>query len=466
MYELIVIGAGSAGITAADFAAQLGAKVAMVEKAKIGGDCTWKGCVPSKTLLNIAKQVQIARQSQVYGVQTNMHCVDMVKVKEKINSVIQEIYQHETDEVYLEKGVDVIAGEAQFIGPHSIQVDGQKLESKAFLISTGASPFIPDIPGLRDTTFITYEQIFENEVLPERFLILGAGPVGVEIGQAYARLGSKVTIIDGLAPLEKIDLQASAAIQHQLSAEGMNFVQGFATAVSQNEVGEFTVQINDQQFHGDMVLVATGRKPNVKGLALEAAGVTYSQQGIQVNDKLQTSAAHIFAAGDCTGGFQATHYAGWQGFQAARNALLIGSDKGVLNNIPVTVFSDPEVAQVGLSEQKARKKFGNKLIVSKRDLDRVDRAVTDSAENGFIKVMHLENGRILGATIVAERAGEMINEFALSIKNKLTIQDIARTIHAYPTYGMGIQRMAATLATDDFINSNSGRIVRRLSGLR
>ncbi|MEM7336558.1 MAG: FAD-dependent oxidoreductase, partial [Chloroflexota bacterium] len=424
MYDLIIIGAGSAGITAADFAVQLGAKVAMVEKAKIGGDCTWKGCVPSKTLLHIAKQVQTARQSQTYGVQTNACCVDMVKVKDKINAVIQEIYQHETNDVYLDKGVDVIVGEAKFVGPHQIRVDDKTLESKAFLISTGASPFVPEIPGLRNTGFLTYEQIFENETLPDRFLILGAGPVGVEIGQAYARLGSKVTMIDGLAPLEKIDLQASRAIKNQLLAEGVTFVQGFATAVSQSKNGEFTIHINKQQFQGDMLLVATGRKPVVKGLDLDAAGVSHTQQGIQVNDKLQTSVPHIYAAGDCTGGFQATHYAGWQGFQAARNALLLGADKGVLRDIPVTVFSEPEVAQVGLSEQKAREKYGDKLIVSQRDLDRVDRAVTDSSINGFIKVLHLENGRILGATIVAERAGEMINEFALSIKNKLSIQDV------------------------------------------
>ena len=466
MYDLIVIGAGSAGITAVDFAAQLGAKVAMVEKAKIGGDCTWHGCVPSKTLLHIAKQIQTARKSQSFGIQVNDQAIDMVKIKNKINGVIEEIYQHETDDVYLEKGADVIFGEAQFVAPHKIQVGDQILESKTFLISTGARPYIPEIEGLKETPYVTYEQIFENESLPEQLLILGAGPVGIELGQAYRRLGSQVTIIDGLEPLEKIDAQASALIKNRLSSEGVTFVKGFATAVSHNNATQFTVHVNNKQFRGDMLLVATGRKPLVKGLGLDKIGVTYTSNGIQVNDKLQTNLPHIYAAGDCTGGFQATHYAGWQGFQAARNALLISSDKGVMQTTPITVFCEPELAQVGLSEGQAEEKYGERLIVSVRGLDRVDRAVTDSGTDGFIKVLHLENGRILGATIVAERAGEMINEFAIAIKNKLSIRDVAQSIHAYPTYGMGIQRMLAAIATDDFISSGSGRLIKRLSGFR
>ncbi len=465
MYDLIVIGAGSAGITAVDFAAQLGAKVAMIEKWKIGGDCTWHGCIPSKTLLHIAKQIQTARNAQQFGVLTNDSAVDMTQVSAKINQVIEDIYQHETDEVYMDKGVDVIFGEAKFVGPNQLQVNNQILESKNFLISTGARPYIPEIPGLNDAHFVTYEEIFENETLPQHLMILGAGPVGIEIGQAYRRLGSQVTIFDGLEPLEKIDLQASAVIKSNLVEEGVQFVKGFVTAVSNQDNNTVSLTVNNDTYTGDMLLVATGRKPNVQSMGLETIGVTFSVNGVQVNEKLQTSLPHIFAAGDCTGGFQATHYAGWQGFQAARNALLLGTDKGVLNNIPITVFSDPEVAQVGLSESKAQEKYGNKLIVSIRNLDHVDRAVTDSAVDGFIKHLYLENGRILGATIVADRAGEMINEFALAIKNKLSVRDVANTIHAYPTYGMGIQRMTAAIAMDDFVNSGSGKFIQRLSGL-
>lgn len=464
IYDLVVIGGGSGGLTAVSFAAQLGAKVALVEKEKIGGDCTWTGCVPSKSLIHLANQAHRAKMSnQFRTAPAALAQTDMKAVKAYIHQVIDDIYQHETPEKVAEQGVEVILGMAQFVDANRIEVNRRQLEAKNFLIATGARPFFPPIDGLDTVPYHTYETVFDNERLPNRLLVLGAGAIGMELGQAYGRLGANVTIIDGAAPLEAMGKLASETVQAVLAREGVQFVRGFATAVRQ-EADEIVVELDGNSVRGDMLLVATGRKPTVHGLGLDKAGVAHSDDGIQVNDKLQTNVSHIYAAGDCTGGAQSTHYAGWQAFQAARNALLPSADKGVRHGVVTTVFTDPEVAQVGYTAADAKKQHGEKALISRRPLSLVDRAVTERAEDGFIEVVFLENGRILGATIVAPRAGEMINEFALAIQNNLSIRDIANAIHAYPSYGMGIQRMAAQLATQQFLNSTTGKLIKRVAG--
>ncbi|MEM7115061.1 MAG: FAD-dependent oxidoreductase [Chloroflexota bacterium] len=464
MYDLIVIGAGSGGLTAAEFAAQLGAKVALVEKNRIGGDCTWVGCVPSKALLHAGKVVQTAKTAVRYGIETTTAKADMTAVHQSIQQKIADIHQHETAEVLEAKGIEVIFGAANFVDSQTIEVNGRFLTAKKFLLTTGARPFVPPIHGLDAVPFVTYEQIFDNERLPEHLIVLGAGAIGVELAQAYRRLGAAVTVIDaGLLPL--LPPEAGQVLGQVFATEEIRVVEGLATDVSYNK-GLFAVQVGEQRVTGDMLLAALGRRPNVAGLGLEQAGVVFDlKSGIEVNDRLQTAVSHIYAAGDCIGGQQFTHFAGWQAFQAVRNALLPGSSKGFAATVPATIFTDPEIAFVGLTEAEARKQFGDDLVVTKVGMERVDRAVVDEDTTGTIKILHQRSGTLVGALIIAARAGEMINEFALAIKHGLKIGDLAATIHAYPTYGMGVQRLSAKVATADFLQSTTAKLAQKLAGL-
>ncbi|VAW42245.1 Mercuric ion reductase [hydrothermal vent metagenome] len=464
-YDLMVIGAGSGGLTAVEFAHKLGVRVALVEKHRLGGDCTWTGCVPSKALLHVAKVAHTARTAQAVGVSVGKPVVDMVQVRVTVQKAIADVYQHETPETLTAQGVDVFLGEAHFLDSHHVQVGESVLTAKKFVITTGAHPFIPPVPGLRDVPFLTYEQIFDNDRLPTHLLILGAGAVGVEIAQAYARLGAAVTLVDiAFLPAEEGDV--GQLLQTILAGEGVNFVAGLATAVSHTH-NSFQLSVENQTtgktetIQGDMLLVATGRRPNVAGLDLEMAGVAYSSKGIQVDDTLTTNVAHIFAAGDCIGGAQFTHLAGWQAFTAVRNALLPGKSKGMPKVLPYTIFTEPEVAQVGLTAVAAQQQFGEGVTVLKQDLDRLDRAVVDQAQRGFIKIVVDENGRILGATIVAPRAGEMISEISLTMQHNIKLRGLADAMRPYPTYSMGTQLLAASQATDDFLNSIIGRLSLR-----
>lgn len=464
MYDLIVIGAGSAGLTAVQFANQLGARVALVEKTRIGGDCTWTGCVPSKALLHVAKTFHTARQAQSFSAQTIPLQADMTQVKKYVQQTIHNVYQRESPEALQNQGVDIFMGAARFLNAEQIQAGEQVLTGKKFILATGARPFIPPIPGLEQVPYFTYHTLFENECLPERLLIVGAGPVGVEMAQAYGRLGASVTIIDE-ALFAKEDPEVAMTMASIFKGEGIEFVPGLVTAVDfDNKQIHLTVQHQSQTVKGDMLLVAAGRRPNVAGLALENAGVAYTEAGIQVNKQLQTTAVHIYAAGDCTGGLQFTHVAGWQGYKAVRNALLPGSSAGFSEIVPRVTFTDPEVAQVGLTEAAARSQFGEEAEVLTHQLSQEDRAQTDSATAGFVKLVHHEDGRLLGATIVAPRAGEMIAEISLALQNNLTLEHIAHTIHPYPTYASGLQMLASAQTMAAFQQSITGRLLNWLFG--
>jgi pyruvate/2-oxoglutarate dehydrogenase complex dihydrolipoamide dehydrogenase (E3) component len=464
-YDLIVIGAGAAGLTAAKFAARMNARVALVEKNQIGGDCTWTGCVPSKALLKAAQVVHTVRTAAAFGVQVEPPRIDMMQVRRHIRHVIRDIEHQETEEVLTQEGIEVVLGAARFQDPFTVKVGERLLRGKSFILTTGAQPAIPPIPGLSATPYLTYQQIFDNASLPERLVVLGAGATGVEIAQAYGRLGSTVTLLDiGLLP--SFDPLVGEVMGQRFEHEGIHYVTGLATAVSHNgHAYEIAVDDGAQQaIVADMLLLATGRLPNVAGLDLENAGVAYDFKGIQVDDKLRSSAKHIYAAGDCTGGFQSTHYAGWQGYKAVRNILLPLSAQGVRPHIPLAVYTDPEIAQAGFNEAQAREVYGADVRVSLQPLSGVDRAVIDRAADGFIKIVHKADGRLLGATIVAPRAGEMISEFVMALQHGLRIRDLAETIHVYPTYSMGLQRVATDVATEQFFESRIGRMSSRLAG--
>jgi pyruvate/2-oxoglutarate dehydrogenase complex dihydrolipoamide dehydrogenase (E3) component len=463
-FDFAIIGAGASGLTAADFAVQLGARTLLVDKGPIGGDCTWTGCVPSKSLIRTATVAHHARIASRYGIGVSAPTVDMTEVRAYLRGTIQQIYEPTTPESLRKKGMDVMIGAARFLDPHTLEVGTERIRAKKFLVNTGAEPRIPLVPGLGEVPYSTYLQIFENDRLPRHLLIIGGGPIGCEIAQAYRRLGARVTIIaERLLPREEPEV--SALLGQVFAEEGVERIVARAESVSKEDDGA-AVRTSAGNTTGDLLLVATGRSPIVRDLGLETAGVRYSHHGIEVNKHLQTTAAHIYAAGDVIGGAQFSHLAGWQGFQAVRNALLPGNNPGTTSAMPHITFTSPEVAQIGLTERMAREKFNSSnLLVKAFDINKVDRAVNEDDRLGLIKIVARGNGAILGASIVGERAGETISEIALAMRNGLKLSDLAATVHPYPTYSTGVQLLATKMAVERAFSGSSGRVIRGLSAL-
>jgi pyruvate/2-oxoglutarate dehydrogenase complex dihydrolipoamide dehydrogenase (E3) component len=460
-YDLIVIGAGSAGLTAAGFAVQLGLKVALAEKNRVGGDCTWTGCVPSKSLLKAAKIAHDMRNAHHFGIASTEPEVDLKAVMARVKGVVEEVYREESPEALRASGIDVFLGPTRFLDPHTIETGGDTLTGRRFLIATGARPAIPPISGINDVDFLTYETLWDLEELPRRFIIIGGGPIGCEMAQAFCRLGSNVTLLEaGPRILPQDEPEASGLIASRLIADGVELrLDAMVDNVWQS--GEtIHVGMDGQEIEGDALLVAAGRRPAFDDLALDKAGVAYSPSGIKVNSRMRTNRRHIYAAGDCVGGYQFTHYAAWQGFMAVRNAYLPFNVKAVLDQVPWSTFTDPEVAHTGLTEAQARSKFGQGVMVFNWPMDQVDRALTEGEPNGFVKLVHKRNGTILGATIAAPRAGEMIQEWSLAIDQGLKIEALANSIHVYPSYATANMQAAAHIRVQQILSGNIGKVVR------
>ncbi len=371
-FDLVIIGAGSGGLTAAAFAAKIGARVALIEKDRIGGDCTWTGCVPSKALLKAARVAHEVRTSSRFGIAANPPVVDMTKVRAYVRQAIQQVYRFESPEELAKQGIDLIQGSGQFVDATNIRVGEQLIQAKTFLLTTGARPRIPPIAGLSEVPFVTYEKIFDNDRLPRSMIVVGAGPVGMEMAQAYQRLGAQVSLVaDRLLPKDEPEVRE--VMQRVFEREGIRLVRGRARS-ARKDGDEIVVSTDGEEARGDLLLIACGRKPAVDGLDLENAGVIYSEEGVPVDDQLRTNVKNIYAAGDVTGGYQFTHFAGWQAFQAVRNALLPGSTSGLTDLVPWVTFTDPEVAHVGLTEDQARARFGESIQVRHWDISRTDRA--------------------------------------------------------------------------------------------
>lgn len=460
-YDLAIIGAGSVGLIAAEFAVKLGARVAMLERDRIGGDCTWSGCVPSKSLLKVAKVAHDLRTASTFGIASQPPVVDMQQVRKYLRSTIQQIYKGTTPEALREKGMDILLGPVSFVDSHTLAVGSQRITSKKILIATGADPMIPPLAGLSDVSFSTYRQIFENDRLPASMVVIGGGPVGVEVAQAYQRLGTQVTIFaERLLPKEEPD--ASEILHRVLEREGLRLVSERVLSVAKSDTG-IMVHSERQQVDCDLLLVAAGRRPTLDGLNLEAVDVRYSENGIVVNDHLQTSVSTIYAAGDVLGGEQFSHLAGFQGFQAARNALLPGNNSGFPAVMPRVTFTDPEIAQVGLTSKRAHQSHSGDMVTSTWPISKVDRAVCDNDRDGMIKLVATRGGTILGATIVGHRAGEAIMEIVIAMQHNLKVSDLASIIHPYPTYNSGIQLLATEMAVEHSMTGVSGNFIRAAS---
>lgn len=463
-HDIIVIGGGSAGLTGARFAARLGARVALVEAHRIGGDCTWTGCVPSKALLRAGKAAHEIRTAGRFGIDAGEATVDMVRVKAHVMGAVQGVYAEETPEVLAAEGIEVVLAPAHFTDPRTVQAGDRTLSAPKFVVCTGAKPSVPPIPGLSDADYFTHETIFENERLPRHLLVIGAGPIGLELAFAYRRLGAEVSVLAAeMLPAE--DPEVREFVAEMMAREGVRILLGPIDEVTLDG-DECVVRCPGGEARGDMLLVATGRRPNVEGLGLEAAGVEHSARtGISTDAYLRTNVGHIYAAGDVLGGLQFTHLAGWQCFQAVRNALLPGRGVGNPAALPKVTFLDPEIASVGLTEEEARARHGSDVRMHRWEMAASDRAIADGKAEGFIKVIARANGKILGVSIVAGRAGEMLAEFVLAMEQGLGLSEISTAVHAYPTWSTAVQQVASAEAMDRFLSSRMGRLALRLAGL-
>ncbi len=468
-YDVTVIGAGSGGLTAARLAAALGARTALIDKERLGGDCLYYGCVPSKALIHVAKVVSLAQSSMDLGLLPADLKVDMGRVSAHIQQVIERVAEGE--EGYVE-GVSVRFGHAAFRSRQELDLNGEALRSRSFIIATGSRPQIPPTPGLKEVGCLTNEDVFHLQHLPPSLVIVGGGPVGVEMAQAFARLGCQVTVIQGpdrLLPKEEPEV--SEVIARALTSDGVRVevgvrMEGVSRSgekkVVQAKRGEKTLKVE-----ADEIFLALGRSPNVEGLNLEAAGVAYEQKGIKTDEYLQTTASNIYAIGDVIGGYLFTHVAAYHAGVAVRNALApIGRKKVDYRVVPWVTFTDPEAARIGLTEEEAMQRE-KQIKVIRFPWHKIDRAQTEGELEGFIKLILAQKGdKILGAHIVGGRAGELLGELALAMRHHLGLQAILGTIHAYPTLSTGIQQAAFETYLESTALSNARKFLRPVLSLR
>lgn len=465
-YDLVVIGGGSAGLTGARLAARLGARTLLAERGRLGGDCLWTGCVPSKALLHVAAQVRAARDAGRYGISAGHGPADLGKVMESVRRAIEAIEPHDSAGALSEAGVEVASGPARFTGPRRLDVAGRAIGFRYALIATGSAPALPPLPGLGQgaTGLLTSDTVWDADKLPGRLAVLGGGPVGCELGQAFARLGSQVTIVEALDRLlPREEDQASDVVRRSLEGEGVTVLTG--TRADRIEGG--TLHAGGREIGYDRLLVTTGRVPRTAGLDLEKVGVASDDRGyVPVNDQLRTENPHVYAAGDVTRLSAFTHLAGVQAANAVLNALLGTRRRVNYSAVPWVTFTDPEVARVGLTYEKARRQFGDRAREGTLGHDQVDRAVTEDRAEGFTRLVFGPRGRLAGATVVAPRAGETIAELAAAVRTGATARDLAATVHPYPTYGDGPWMTALAEQDRRLAQPRTRRLTRALMAAR
>ncbi|WP_417835258.1 dihydrolipoyl dehydrogenase family protein [Thalassospira tepidiphila] len=464
--DICVIGAGSGGLSVAAGAVQMGAKVVLIEKGKMGGDCLNTGCVPSKALLAAGHAAENARRASRFGVSTGPVEIDFGRAIDHVHSVIAGIAPHDSVERFEELGCTVIQAEARFTGPGEVVAGDTTIKAKRFVIATGSRAAVPPIPGLETVCYFTNETIFENRVRPEHLIIIGGGPIGLEMAQAHHQLGAKVTVIEMGTILPKDDPDLVAVVRDRIKADGISLYEGAKTKEILDVNDQIRVVIEHQgieiTLEGSHLLLATGRKPNVENLGLKDAGIEYTDRGISVDTRLRTSNKKVFAIGDITGGLQFTHMAGYDAGIVIRNALFRLPAKVDHSAVPWVTYTNPELAQVGLTEKAAREQYGDDIRVVTWDYAENDRARAEVETEGFIKVITKPNGRILGAAIVGRQAGELIGVWSLAISKKMKIGAIAGMIAPYPTLGELSKRVAGAWYTPSLFGEKTRKLVRFL----
>ncbi|MCJ2185813.1 dihydrolipoyl dehydrogenase family protein [Novosphingobium beihaiensis] len=466
-YDLCIIGAGSGGLSLAAGAAQMGAKVALIERGEMGGDCLNTGCVPSKALLAAGHAAQVFRSSAAFGIAPAEPQVDFAAVMAHVKGVIAAIAPNDSQERFEGFGVDVIRAPARFTGPSAVSAGDRTITAKRFVVATGSTAAIPPVPGLGEVDYLTNETLFELEQRPDHLMIIGAGPIGCEMAQAFRRLGSAVTLLDRGPILPNEDPDAAAVVREALEAEGIDIIENAGiSGVHKDANGRITVMLagQSQTLHvtGDKLLVAAGRRPNLD-LGLDAAGIEHTPKGIKVDRRLRTSNRRVYAIGDCREGPQFTHAAGYESGVIVQNALLRLPAKVNYAALPRVVYTDPELAQVGLSRAEAERTLPG-VAVHDWPFHENDRAQAERRTEGFARIV-TSKGRIVGATFVGKNAGELLHPWTLAIGQKRKLRAMTGAIVAYPTLSEVGKRAASSAFTAALFGPSMQRAVRWLGRL-
>ncbi|HBG73245.1 MAG TPA: mercuric reductase [Deltaproteobacteria bacterium] len=474
-YDLGILGGGAAGLTAAAGSAQFGAKTILVEKAKkLGGDCLHFGCVPSKTLIRSAAIWSLARRAKEFGLpEIELPPVSLAAVMERVRSVIDTIQEHDSPERFCKLGAEVRFGNPRFMDDHAVSVDGDRLTARAWIIATGSSPALPPVEGLADVPYWTNETVFSRKELPGHLVVLGGGPIGVEMAQSFRRLGSQVTIVEYADQvLGPEDPDIAAILRNRLEAEGVKVLTDTkavkAVAVNSSillRVAPAKGEGEPRTIEGDVLLVAAGRKPNVEGLELSAAGVAFSPRGVPADARMRTNVSHIYACGDVNGVFPFTHVAGYEAGIALSNAVLRFPRKADYTKVPWCTYTDPEVASIGLNEKRA-KAAGVEYRVLESPFRSVDRALAEGETAGKIKVLISPSGALLGCQIAGHHAGELIHEWVAAINGGVKLSTLAGAIHAYPTLAEISKKAAGSYFSEKLFSDRTKKILRFLFDLK
>ena len=479
-YDLVVIGGGTAGLVAAAGGASLGAKVALIERDKLGGECLNYGCVPTKALLRSAKVASLMRRAGEFGINPVPVEVDFPAVMNRMRAVMEKAGEADSPERFRKLGVEVILGEeARFEGPREIYANGRRLRARSVILATGSHAGIPPVDGLEDVGYVDNVSVLELERLPRSMVIVGAGPIGTEYAQMFARLGSRVELIcskDTPLPIEEPEV--SEALDEFLTIDGVNLHRGFqaeearledrGAAATDRRSTDPTAPLkvvvarnkggDSVELRGEEILLAAGRAPTVDGLGLENAGVEVGEQGLKVDEHLETTAENVYAAGDITGVLRFTHAAEYQARIAVQNALFPVKRRTDYRSVPWTTFTDPEVARVGLTEKEARKEHG-RVKAFRYEMPDLDRAICDGETKGFVKIVTGKSGRILGGHIIGPEAGNYIGEVVLAMRKNIPIGELSQTVHAYPTLAQANQRAADNYYRERFFTERNRKLL-------
>jgi pyruvate/2-oxoglutarate dehydrogenase complex dihydrolipoamide dehydrogenase (E3) component len=468
--DICVIGAGSGGLSVAAGAVQMGASVALFERGKMGGDCLNYGCVPSKALLAAGHAAAHYGHTSQFGVAGGPADVDFAAVNDHVQGVIGGIAPHDSVERFEDLGVQVFQEGARFAGPREvIGENGTRVRARRFVVATGSSPAVPPIPGLADVPFLTNETIFGLRERPAHLIVVGGGPIGLEMAQAHRQLGAKVTVLEAMQIMGPDDRDLVAVVRARLEGEGIEIHEGAKVVGVKSDDSGITVSCayEDREFEvtGSHILVAAGRSPNLSSLDLDAAGVAHDRRGIEVDARLRTTNKHVFAVGDVAGKYQFTHIAGYHAGVVIRNILFRLPAKLNYDAVPWVTYTDPELANVGMSEAAAREIHGDAVRVVTAAFEENDRARTERRTEGFVKAVVGPKGRILGAGIVGAQAGELIQPWILAISQKMKIGAMAQIIAPYPTLGEANKRAAGAYYTPSLFSARTRKVVRLLAKL-
>ncbi len=466
--DICVIGGGSGGLTVAAAAAQMGARTVLIEKGEMGGDCLNFGCVPSKSLLAAARVADTHRRSARFGVNGHEPAIDFLGVHRHVHGVIAAIAPHDSQERFEGFGVKVIRAPARFSGANEVVAGDDRIRAKRIVVATGSSPLVPGIPGLAEVPYLTNETIFGNTERPEHLLVIGGGPIAIEMAQAHRLLGAQVTVLQRSRILRRDDPELVEVVRRRLEVDGVELAEGVEILGVERARNHIAVVIRnggaERRIEGSHLLIAAGRRPNVDGLGLDRGGIEYSDKGIPVDARLRTTNKRVFAIGDVTGGHRFTHMAAHHAGIVIRNALFRLPARADRHAVPWVTFTEPELAHVGLTEDQARAAHRD-VRVLRWPFAENDRAQAERDTDGLIKIVATGKGRVLGASIVGHHAGELLLPWTLAIERRIPIGKLASVIVPYPTLSEVTKRVAGSFYTESLFGDRTRKLVRALLSL-